>query len=212
MKKKLVIGISLLALAVAVIGSGIVYAYFFSTQTASNNQFTFGTIALTLNNGVQAQIVANNLAPSDTIYTTAAGWPLTSSGSLNGNLSLGVGSLTNTPTGSDPGSSLKIAFWMDADNNGAWSSGDYFLAPAGVTWAYNSSNAATLVNGVPQAAYSVLDSYAGVNWQNVKTSVAPGANIGTFRASYNLPYNTPNSLQGASVKFDVTFTLQQIQS
>ncbi len=212
MKRKLVIGLSLLTLAVAIIGSGVIYAYFSSTQTASNNQFTTGSITLTLNNGVAAQITANNLVPSDTIYTAAAGWPMTSAGTLDGNLNIGVGAVTHTPAGSDLGASLRIAFWVDADSNNAWSSGDVFLGPGGMTWAYNASNAATLVSGVPQASYNTLDSYAGVNWPSVKANIAPGSSIGTFRAVYNLPYNTPNAVQGASDRFDLTFTLQQSQA
>ena len=212
MKKKLAAVVVLIALAIAVLGSGALYAYFYTTQTATGNQFTAGTIKLSINNGSTAQILANNIVPSSTIYTPAAGWPIIASGSIGGNLNISTGAVTNKPTGTDMGASLILALWVDADNNGVWSNGDYYLASNGNTWAYNASNSAAMIGGVPQAAYSTLDSYTNVTWPNVKTNIAPGSNAGTFRAVYNLPYNAPNNLQGASGTFNIMFSLQQYQT
>jgi predicted ribosomally synthesized peptide with SipW-like signal peptide len=52
MKRNLVIGVSLLALAVAIIGSGVIYACFNDTHTATGNTFTAGDLLLTVGRGL----------------------------------------------------------------------------------------------------------------------------------------------------------------
>jgi len=217
MKRKLIIGVSLFALAVAIIGSGVLYAVFSDSQTASNNAFTTGTLLLQVGSAspMTEHITVNGMKPGDT--GSSANWQLQNTGSINGDLSVGVGTITNnentvnsaeaavpdkTPETGELGANLKVAFWVDKDNSGTWTSGDYYLSSAGsaVAWASGTS--------LPAAAYDALDNYGGKTWTNVLSNVAPGS-FGYFKAEYLLPSSTGNIVQSDSAIFDIVFTLNQ---
>jgi predicted ribosomally synthesized peptide with SipW-like signal peptide len=217
MQRKFIIGVSLFVLAIAVIGSGVLYAYFSDTQTASNNSFTTGTLLLQVGSAspMTEHITVASLKPGDT--GSAASWQLQSTGTINGDLSVQVSAITNnengvnsaetavsdtTPAAGELGANLKVAFWVDRDSSGTWTSGDYYLSSAGtaVAWA----GGATL----PAAAFDSLDNYGGKTWANVIADIAPGA-FGYFKAEYQLPAATGNIVQGDSAVCDIAFTLNQ---
>lgn len=218
MKNSLKIGIVLVALAVAVIGSGYVYAYFSDQQTASNNVFTAGTLALQVGSSVVCtdNISASNLAPGQ--MASVAGWAVQNTGNVNGNLSIGIPSITNNENGvngpeiaagesptntvGDLGANLVVACWIDVNGNGVCDSGDYYLPSAG-------GNAVTVGStGIPAAANATLNSFVGKTWSNVSTFKGNG-NIGTFRMTYSLPAATSNVVQGDSCTFPIVFMLNQ---
>jgi predicted ribosomally synthesized peptide with SipW-like signal peptide len=217
MKKKLIIVVSLFALAVAIVGSGVLYAIFSDTQTASNNAFTSGTLMLQVGSAspMTEHITINSLKPGDS--GNASSWQLQNTGTINGDLSVQVSAITNnentvnsaeaavpdtTPATGELGANLKVAFWVDKDNSGTWNTGDYYLNSAGTTVAWASGSS------LPAAAYDLLNNYGGKTWTNTLTNVAPGS-FGYFKAEYQLPSATGNIIQSDSSVFDIVFTLNQ---
>lgn len=215
---KLKVGIILFALTVAVVGSGFVYAYFNDTQTASGNTFTSGTLLLQVGTAVPTvdKITVPSLKPGDA--GNGANWQVQNLGTINGDLTIGVGAITNLentvntaevaagePAGNtigDLGGNLTVAFWMDVDHSNTWSTGDYYLKNDGTTVSYASGTT------VPAAAYASLNSFGGKTWTNTQTNLAPGT-IGYFKAEYNLPTTTTNWVQSDSASFNIVFTLNQ---
>lgn len=196
MQRKFIIGVSLFALAVAIVGSGIIYAWYSDTQSQTNNQFTTGTLKLSVNSGADGHIAKSGMKPGD--YGTAANWKIQSTGTIGGDLSI---KLVNVPTNALT-NNLKVAFWITSDNTKTWKSGDRYLNSAGQIVV---SNTATM----PADAYQPLSSYIGKTWTGY-TGITGDA--GYFVASYNLPGTTDNTVQGLSAQFDIQFTLDQSQT
>jgi predicted ribosomally synthesized peptide with SipW-like signal peptide len=219
MKNNLKIGIILLVLAIAVIGSGYVYAYFSDQQKASNNVFTSGTLTLQVGSQVICtdNITATNLVPGNTF--NGADWQIQNTGSVNGNLSIDIGAIINnengvnnpetisgdTTTGAtqgELGANLIVAFWMDVNNNNICDNGDYYLPYAG------GNVVAVTSTGIPALANSTLNNYANKQWNNASVNKGLGT-IGYFMTTYSLPAATTNVIQGDSCVFPITFTLNQ---
>ncbi len=92
---------------------------------------------------------------------------------------------------------------MDADKNGTWSEGDYYLTSDGTKVSYNGETS------FPTAAYATLSSFGGKTWSNVQT-VFNNSAAGKFHVEYQLPGDTTgNIVQSDSVSFNITFTLEQ---
>jgi predicted ribosomally synthesized peptide with SipW-like signal peptide len=219
MKRKFIIGVSLFALAVAVIGSGVLYAYFSDTQTANSNTFTSGELLLQV--GAAAPCVETisvaNMKPGDS--ANVADWQLQNMGNINGKLDIAVSAITNaentnnraevaagdstTPAG-ELGAFLKMAFWVDADHSATWTSGDYYLKSDGTKVSFQTGDTTVL----PAAASNLLDNYGGDSFANLQANIAPGS-FGYFRVNYDLPAATGNTVQTDSCSFTVTFTLKQ---
>jgi predicted ribosomally synthesized peptide with SipW-like signal peptide len=222
MRRKFIIGVSLVALAVAIIGSGVLYAYFSDSKTASNNQFAAGELLLTVGGSTPpAAFSVGSLKPGDSGTTT--GWAITKAGSVPGDLSVAPGNLVNSDNGvnavetatgdtaatGELGANLNVALWVDADTSGTWSSGDYYLKPAGgsgaaCVQAWQAADGTTL----PSAAFDTLNNMATKSWSRFKTSMAAGS-YGTFKVSYNIPTTVGNVIQTDTAACDITFTLDQ---
>lgn len=222
MKRKFIIGVSLLALAVAIIGSGVIYAYFSDTHTATGNTFTAGDLVLTVG-GVTppAPFAVGSLKPTDAGVTT--GWTIVTTGSVHGDLSIAASGLVNNENGvnapelalsdtaatGELGANLNVALWVDADNSGTWTTGDYYLKPAGgagatCIQAWQSGDGTT----IPAAAYDILNNVATKSWSKFKTDMAAGT-YGTFKVSYNIASSVGNVIQTDIAGCDFTFTLDQ---
>jgi len=199
MKKKLVIVVSLVTLAIAVFGAGAIYAWYSSTQSETGHQFTTGTLQVSVNNGVNAPIVKTGMKPGD--YGTAANWLVQNTGNLNSSLAV-----TFTPiTSSALNNSLMTAFWIAPDNSHTWHAGDYYLDVASNTFVQSSSST------IPTAANNTLISYGGKTFSNT-TATPGGTNAGYFVMYYELNGTVGNSVQGSSTGFDLAFTLNQSQT
>ena len=215
--KRVLISLMIIALVMALMGAGV-YALFSDTETASNNTFTAGTLNLQVGAADPCTEAINISSIKPTSTGNAATWLVKNLGSLSGNLDITVGAITNnentitepetaagdvTTPGGELGGLLKVAFWMDADKSGGWTSGDYYLKSDGtkVSWVSGTT--------LPAAAYDILNNYPHT-WSSVQ-GVTASSDAGNFYIEYNFPDggSTDNVAQGDSCVFDITFTLNQ---
>lgn len=223
--KKILISLVIIGIISAVIGGGV-HATFSDIETATGNTFTSGTLNMQVGSldPCTQKVTLTSIKPNDSV--TAATWLMTNLGSLNGSLNITLSAITNNENvvnsvevaaGESPsntvgelGQLITVAFWMDVDKNGSWSSGDYYLASGGtkVTWASGTT--------LPPAAYDFLNNYSGKTWANVQT-INGTADAGNFHIEYNFPNNgggipgnlADNRAQSDSCVFDITFVLNQ---
>ena len=223
--KKILLSLLLIGVISAVVGGGV-HAIFSDTETATANTFTSGTLNMQVGgtDPCTVKVTLNSVKPTDA--ATAATWLITNLGSINGSLNITLSAITNNEnvvnsveiaagepsnnTVGELGQLLKIAFWMDVDKNGTWSSGDYYLSSGGtkVVWASGST--------LPTAAYDYLNNFGTKSWTSLQT-INGTADAGNFRVEYNFPNNgggipgtlTDNRAQSDSSVFDITFVLNQ---
>ena len=213
-----IIGLTVAALLVMGLVGGGTWAYFSDTETSGTNVLSAGTLDLTLG-GATAPFSIAGMQPGDS-GDPEVSWTLTQSGSLSGNLTIAMGTVTNnentiwepesdqgdTTDGANEGelgSKVKIALWLDEGNDGWDDANDLYLIDGGTTQAWTSGSS------VPTAAYDFIDDFSGDSWANVAALSGGGATY--FKVSYNFPYGdaTDNVAQSDNCTFDITFTLQQ---
>jgi len=219
MKKKVLLSIFIVACIGLFLGAGV-YSLFQDVETTTANTFAAGTLDLQVGatNPTTEKINFPALKPGDT-NATAASWQMQNLGTVPGNLNISTNAITNYEntrsaietaagdttggaTEGELGGSLTVAFWTDITNNG-WSTGDYYLTPAGTTVPWGTGEVT-----LPPAAYSLLDNYNSDTWSNVQTNLGAGS-IGYFKVAYDLPSATTNVIQSDNSTFDITFTLTQ---
>jgi hypothetical protein len=215
--KNILISLMTIGVVGAAMGGGI-YAVFSDAETGAAT-FTSGTLNLQVGSAdpCTENVTISNLKPTDT--GNAATWLTTNIGSINGVLDITLGAITNnentrsevetaagdtTDVGGELGTLLRVAFWMDTNMDGTWSSNDYYLSSGGtrVSWVSGTT--------LPSAAYDILDNYASRSWASLQT-VNGTADAGNFRVEYNFP----NGGSGDSVTqsdgsvIGITFILNQ---
>ncbi len=187
MKRKIAMLLVSATLAIALLGGGV-YAYFSDSESANDNNFTAGTMDLTLNDGGAASISMANVKPGDSglsMYT------LRNVGTVNGNLQVSIANLQNLP-GSNPepegpnnadlAQSIHVHFWMD-DGDG-------------------------IFNGAETYMYDGM--LSGVTIPSTSSLLTAGSS--TYLAmAWGIDYNSVgNEIQGDLVNFDLVFTLTQV--
>jgi len=216
--KRILVSIVIIGLVGAAIGSGV-HALFSDTETASNNTFTAGTLNLQVGSADPCveHISLSGMKPNTT--GNAASWLTTNIGTIDGTLDVTLSTITNnentrsevetaagdtTDSTGELGGLLKVAFWMDTNKDGTWSSGDYYLSSGGakVSWSSGST--------LPAAAYDIVNNYASKAWTSIQT-VTSTADAGNFRVEYNFPNggSGDNQAQSDSCVFDISFVLNQ---
>jgi len=231
-KKLISLGIAV-AVIIALVTTGTL-AKFSDTETAEDNEFTAGTLNLQVGTADPCtesfDIGGTSPGMSPGANGNAGTWLTKNTGSIAGDLSIKIGTVenyenadqsadctdpeddagdTSCTAGSDQGELgglVKVAFWMDVDKSGGWSSGDYYL-PEGGGSEVSYASGTTL----PTAAYDILDDYDSDSWVDVQTSIAGGTDIGNFRIEYNWPTDgsSDNKAQTDYCVFDITFDLEQ---
>ncbi len=152
----------------AVLGSGVLYAYFSDTQTANSNTFTTGSLLLQVGTAAPCVETINvaSMKPGDS--GNVANWQLQNMGTINGKLDIAISAITDNENtinraetaagdvspGGELGANLKVAFWVDADHSGTWTTGDYYLKSDGTKVSFQAGDA-----GLPAAASDFLDNY-----------------------------------------------------
>jgi len=202
---KKILGLTVVALLVIGMVSSGTWAYFSDVETSVDNSLTAGTLDLNID-GVNEAVTTfseSAVAPGDSGSGSST---LSNVGSMGGELGITFSAITNTPgagggeyeggTG-ELGGVAEIAVYLDIDQSGTFTDGDIgldaaidttYLFAAGLQW-------------------NTIDSYDGITWDAVETMVASAAD--NFRVEWRVPTSADNTIQGDSVSFDVTFTLEQ---
>ena len=205
---KKILGLTVAALIViALVGAGT-WAYFSDTESSADNSLTAGTLDLNWNgendSGV-ATFSETAKAPGD---SGTGSKTLANAGSLSGELDVAISTITNTGgaggtefeggDGELGGVALMVAY-VDVDQSGTFNTGDIELNTTGANaWATTTNEELT---------YATVDSYDSVSWDAVQTMIASAAD--DFIVLWQIPTSAGNSIQGDSISFDVTFTLEQ---
>ncbi|MGB9903868.1 MAG: TasA family protein [Desulfotomaculales bacterium] len=191
MKKKIFASMFMIALMAALVG-GATFAYFNDTETSTGNSFAAGTLDLKLDGGDDnvVKFTASNLAPGQSGKGT---WTIRNAGNINGFVDLT--GITVVNTGATPGTSefadgsgdlganMNVRLFIDANGNGDYDTGD--------TEIYNGP----------------LNSIASDYNLNLPLNSGETKYIGL---AWNIPGTVGNSIQGDSVSFSMTFSLEQI--
>jgi hypothetical protein len=113
--------------------------------------------------------------------------------------------VTNTPgTGGteyeggsgELGASAQIAMYIDVDQSGSWNAGDIGLQSDATTYAFPA-----------ELNYDEINDYASRTWNAVETMATSVAD--DIFVNWQVPVGAGNDIQGDSVSFDITFTLEQ---
>jgi spore coat-associated protein N len=200
---KRIFGLTIAALMVMALVVGGTLAYFTDEETSADNYLTAGTLDL--------NIEGDNVAV-DTFQVDAAGpgdsgngvSDLANVGSYDGELDIAFSAVANTPGSGgteyeggsgELGGVATIAVYIDKNNSSTFDTGDVGLKYDGTTY-----SPATL-------DYATIDSYSAASWDAV-TIIANG-DSDNFIIEWEVPTSAGNEIQGDSVEFDVTFTLEQ---
>jgi spore coat-associated protein N len=200
--KKIVGLILALVLIIGLVGVGT-YAYFSDTESSTGNTLTAGTLDLNIEGGDIAVTTfdVSDVAPGD---NSTASSTLANVGSLAGELDIATSVVTNTPGAGgefgggsgELGASAQIAMYLDVDQSGTWTAGDIGLQSDGSTYTFPTS-----------LNYDEIDDYASETWDAVETMNASASDDIFF--DWGVPTTAGNEIQGDSVSFDITFTLEQ---
>jgi len=202
---KKILGLTVVALLVIGMVSGGTWAYFSDTESSTDNSLTAGTLDLNIDGGNIAVTTFSetDVAPGDSGSGSST---LANVGSMDGELDIAFSAITNTPGAGggeyeggsgELGGVAEIAVYLDIDQSGDWSSGDIGLKSDNSTYTH------------PTALdYATIDSYGSANWDAVIAAMTASA-ADDFVVEWRVPTSADNSIQGDSVSFDVTFTLEQ---
>jgi spore coat-associated protein N len=201
---KKILGLMVAALLVIALVGGGTWAYFSDTEQSTNNSLTAGILDLTVD-GVNTAVTTFSegaVAPGE---SGSGSTTLANAGSMAGELDIAFSTITNTDgtpvefgVGSgELGGVAEMAVYLDIDQSGDWSSGDIGL-----------KSDATTYNHPTALDYATIDSYDSDSFDAVIASMAVSA-ADDFIVLWQVPTTADNTIQGDSVSFDVTFTLEQ---
>jgi len=198
---KKILGLTVAALIVITLVGGSTWAYFTDTESSTGNTLVAGTLDLNIDGGNTAVTTfsVSNVAPGD---SGSGNSTLANVGSLDGELDVAIGAITNTggsggkeyEDGSgDLGAVAEMALYIDVNQNGTWNNGDICLRSDGST--YNSLE------------YDDIDSFGNTTWDAVETLAISAQD--DIVVAWRVPTTAGNSIQGDSISFGITFTLEQ---
>jgi hypothetical protein len=202
MRLKNVTGLMIAVVLLLVASSGTAWAYFRTDGVGTDSQFSTGVLDLKVNRGSElGKLNVAGAMPGASGKTT---YLLENEGGVAGMLSVSIPSVKNIAgtTGEfadgrgDLGAKTEVMLYLDMDGSGDWTEGDVGLRADGKTYADSWRN------------YASLDSYSAITWASV-LNMAP-ANSVTLILDWRIPETVGNEIQGDSVSFDLSFTLQQI--
>jgi predicted ribosomally synthesized peptide with SipW-like signal peptide len=206
-----ILGLTIAALLVIGLAGVGTWAYFSDTETASGNVFTAGTLDLTPDEGSITTIsyaAVDGVAPGWD-NASADSWTLTNSGSVDGDLTITIGSIDNQgvtneePEGDDTGDlggNLDIVFWADLDDDGEIDGG---------IWADGGGMNGYMDIGEGEKMYEGdLDTMPATFPASGKIDLDATEEIDIyFDASIGI--GVGNSIMSDSATFDITFNLDQ---
>jgi spore coat-associated protein N len=200
---KKIVGLTMaLLLVIGLVGVGT-YAYFSDTESSTGNTLTAGTLDLNIDGGNTAVITftASDVAPGDSGTGSST---LANVGTISGELDIATSATTNTPGAGgefgggsgELGASAQIAMYLDVDQSDTWTAGDIGLKSDGTTYSLPTT-----------LDYDEIDDYASETWDAVEAMAASASD--DIIVNWQVPTGAGNEIQGDSVSFDITFTLEQ---
>jgi predicted ribosomally synthesized peptide with SipW-like signal peptide len=203
---KKIIGLSVAALLIIGVIGGATLAYFSDTESSTNNILTAGVLDLNIDGGNVA-VTTLTVTAAEPGGSGSGSSTLANVGSMAGELDIATLAVTNTGAVSgtseyaddsgDLGAVAQIAMYLDIDQSGTVTAGDIGLQSDGSTY-----------DPTGGLDYDVVNNYASETWNEVITSMAPSASDDII-ILWQVPTGAGNSIQGDSVSFDITFTLEQ---
>jgi len=203
---KKIIGLSVAALLIIGVIGGATLAYFSDTESSTNNTLTAGVLDLNIDGGNVA-VTTLTVAAAEPGGSGSGSSTLTNVGNMTGELDISTSPVINTGAVSgtseyaddsgDLGAVAQIAMYLDIDQSGTVTAGDIGLQSDGTTY-----------DPTGGLAYDVVDNYASEVWNEVITSMVSSASDDIV-ILWQVPAGAGNSIQGDSVSFDITFTLEQ---
>jgi spore coat-associated protein N len=203
---KKIVGLSIAALLIIGIIGGATFAYFSDTESSVNNTLTAGVLDLNIDGGNVA-VTTLNVGAVEPGASGSASSTLSNVGSIAGELDIATSAVTNTGAVSgtseyaddsgDLGGVAQIAMYLDIDQSGGVTAGDIGLQSDGTTY-----------DPTGGLNYDVVDNYASETWNEVISSMVASASDDII-ILWQVPTGAGNSIQGDSVEFDITFTLEQ---
>jgi predicted ribosomally synthesized peptide with SipW-like signal peptide len=207
---KKILGLTLAALMVMGLVGGGTWAYFSDPETSPNNVLTAGTLDLTIGGGNDPLniLTVSAAQPGDTGGNSTT---LQNAGSATGNLTIEVGSVTNTESAAgleftgdsingagvgELGGVALMAMYLDISAGGGFNGSDIGLANDGTTYSPGTLD------------YQTVDSYDSDSWPNVD-SMTTSESYDIF-IMWQIPYggSADNTFQGDTVSVNMTFTLR----
>ena len=203
---KKIIGLSVAALLIVGVITGVTFAYFSDTESSVDNTLTAGVLDLNIDGGNIA-VTTLNVSAAEPGASGSASSTLSNVGSMAGELDIETSAVTNTGAVSgtseyaddsgDLGGVAQIAMYLDIDQSGGVTAGDIGLQSNGTTY-----------DPTGGLNYDVVDNYALETWNEVISSMVASASDDII-ILWQVPTTADNSIQGDSVEFDITFTLEQ---
>ncbi len=210
--KKIFMSVLIIGIICALAGSAT-WAYFQDTEYSNDNTLTAGTIDLTLTNapfvvGTTLHPFPDGVAPGD--FGTE-NQTIRNIGSLEGELDITFSAITNTngiggteyeESGSgELGGEAEMLVFIDVDGGGTFTQNDMILKSDGTVISAPESPSA-------ETYYATINSYDGDDFDKALILMDSGARYDVY-FKWRVPGDTGNSIQGDTVSFDVTYTLEQ---
>jgi spore coat-associated protein N len=210
---KKILSLSIVALMVIGLVAGGTWAFFSDTESSTDNEFSAGTLDLTIEEG---NVAVTMFSVTDKVpgESGSASADLANVGNTSGELDISISNYTSTEsTGSteyesddiggegvgELGGVLTIAMYIDVDESGTWTSGDIGLKSDETTYTYSAGEA--------DLQYAAVSAYDGDEWDAVLTMAAAATD--DLVVLWDIPTSADNTIQGDSLSFDISFVLEQ---
>ena len=195
---------------VSVMAGSTTWAYFQDTEVSEGNTFTAGTLDLNL---TTAPFTISNKEPGDNGTVTHT---IQNIGSLAGELDVNFSAITNTESIGDTefendtiggelvgelGAAAEMLVFIDVDSSETLTESDIVLKSDGTV-------VTAPVTPDEEDYFATINSYDSDAFNQVIVSMDPAVQRDVY-FKWRIPTVEDNTIQGDSVSFDVTFTLEQ---
>ncbi|AKB18259.1 MULTISPECIES: TasA family protein [unclassified Methanosarcina] len=205
LNKKMLLSVLIIGLVSVITGSST-WAYFQDTERSDDNTFTAGTLDLNLTN---AQFTLSNKEPGDSGTETQT---IRNNGSLAGELDVTFSEITNTEsTGSteyeqdgtpgELGAEAEMLVFIDVDGSGTLTENDIVLRS-------DETVVTAPASPVEGNYFAKVNLYGSNDFDQAIVSMDPNVQRDII-FKWRIPTEAGNTIQGDSVSFDVSFTLEQ---
>jgi spore coat-associated protein N len=201
---KKIVGLTISALLIIVTVGGATWSFFADFESSTDNSLASGTLDLNIDGGDTA-VTTFSVADVEPGDSGSGSNVLSNSGSMSGELDVTFSAVTNVGGSGGGeyedgighlGGVAEMAVYIDVDQSGSWTSGDIGLKSNETKYYW------------PTALdYDIINNYDSDDFDAVETMASSASD--NFRILWSVPSGAGNNIQGDSVSFGVTFTLEQ---